>query len=110
MDIATPRPRSDSLSHQGRHTRGHSDVSSIQLVEYIDIAPDEETQATTEHVYNVSWEPEIASRIKQEMKSNPAKRPFMVALVGTPGSGEYTSLSLAFHIKDLTCVFSVVCI
>lgn len=49
---------------------------------------------TTDHVssYDTSWEPEIAGQIIAAVtKANEAKRPYMVAMVGIPGSGKTVS-------------------
>ena len=49
--------------------------------------------------YELSWEPKMAERIYKEMKerqtaTKTANRPYMVALVGIPGSGKTTSATI----------------
>jgi pantothenate kinase len=45
----------------------------------------------------VTWEPEVAAAILERLSADPLKyatRPFMVALVGIPGSGKTTGTAI----------------
>ena len=85
MDIATPRPRGDSF--HSPHPSVDFGTSSILLKEVYE--PDDRSSAVPNPDYHDSWEPEVAARILREKdKATRGQRPYMVALVGIPGSGK----------------------
>ena len=65
------------------------------------------SDGTPESEIEVSWEAEIAARIRQDLESRPAgsKRPYMLSLVGGPGSGKTTSCTvLEEMLSEMGCV------
>jgi pantothenate kinase len=76
----------------------HEGVQNGRFVATADHDPEEE--------YEVSWEPFVADRIGNEALevSITSQRPYMVALVGIPGSGKSVSASLlAASLDELGC-------
>lgn len=54
-----------------------------------------------------TWEPDLAERICKDMAVNPDRLPYMVALVGTPGSGKSISsflLANKLEEQDIACM------
>ena len=89
LEITTRRPRSDSL-----HSAQSDRESTISIKQENKPEPSSIGQIVG------SWEEDMAKRIREETVKA-TRLPFMVALVGTPGSGKsISSFLLAKHLED----------
>jgi hypothetical protein len=67
-------------------------VEQEKLAETCDVEPMAETaitttfaQGTPENDIILTWEPEVAEQIKENMASRTEDRPYMIAVIGNPG-------------------------
>lgn len=104
MDLAVPSDHRGD--HRGDHRRQYSDVAQILSQEEFVVSssfhepsvPEAETPAE----YAASWEPNLAERVRAGVEKLPEGRPYMVALVGMPGSGKSISaFLLAAKLEEL---------
>jgi ABC-type glutathione transport system ATPase component len=73
-----------------------ADQASVSVSSYLHPA----ASKLAPHV-QVSWEPDAAKTIKQLAKISDPSRPFMIGVVGIPGSGKSTSCEiLAAYLQD----------
>ena len=57
-------------------------------------------EGTEEGDIILSWEPDVAEQIRQNLKHHPKNQPYIVGLVGNPGSGKTTSCTALADLLD----------